>query len=276
MLWLVTLSCRSADVERLLSESVDGLSADADDPDQLRLTLQDSESTLESEEASREIRTQIDAFVERLNGVARLRWGRVFEGVSVASVKSVDEDGRETTHISVGPAVDHMLPEDFADMVERLGYERPQLPRGFESVRALDFGSAMLIAESNPQATRALHLVDLMLKGDDEIDWTAGYAALEIVEHDLQNRGVNGRELDWWTKRERENFRATANSPEVLGYAARHGKPSRLKEARMTTGVAIWFIKGVVADWLSYLGEQDQTEPGAGGEISGPSNSCTG
>jgi hypothetical protein len=89
-----------------------------------------------------------------------------------------------------------------------------------------------------------------MLKGDDEIDWTAGYATLEIVEHDLRERGLDGRTLGWWTKLERENFRATANSPEVLGYSARHGQPSGLEAARMTTKQASWFVQGVIAEWL--------------------------
>ena len=36
--WLITLSARGADVERLLSERVQGLSANPDDPSQLLLT----------------------------------------------------------------------------------------------------------------------------------------------------------------------------------------------------------------------------------------------
>jgi hypothetical protein len=41
--WLITLSARRADVERLLSERVQGLSANPDDPSQLLLTLHDPE-----------------------------------------------------------------------------------------------------------------------------------------------------------------------------------------------------------------------------------------
>jgi hypothetical protein len=59
----------------------------------------------------------------------------------------------------------------------------------------------MQLAESMTDVA-AVHLVDLMLNGNEEIDWVAGYAAIEVVEHDLQGRNLDGRELDWWSKKE--------------------------------------------------------------------------
>ena len=253
MKWVVTLSAERVDVERLLSQRLDGLSKDPDDPRQLHMTLIDPEGEATGEEASGLARAKIEVSVERLNGVGRLRWGRTFGGVSVAAVRSYDDDGRSTQVVFAGTAVGHMLPEDFADVVERLGDPRPALPKGVEIVNGLDFGASLELADTVPEATRAIHLVELMLRGDDEIDWAAGYAALEIVEHHLDSAGLRGQQLGWWTKRERGDFRATANSPEALGHSARHGKPSGLKEARMTTKEASWFVRRVVAQWLTAL-----------------------
>jgi hypothetical protein len=263
--WLITLSARAADVERLLSEPVEGLSANPDDPSQLLLTLHDPEGDAGGEDVPNAAKTKIDAFVNHLNGVGRLRWGRVFEGVSIAAIKSFDETGHATQRVFIGTAVDHMLPEDFADMVERLGYDRPPMPKGLEIVNALDFAASISLTETHPEAMRAVHLVDLMLQGDDEIDWVAGYAALEVVEQDLRVRGVDGQALGWWTKQESRNFKATANSPDVLGYSARHGKYSGLAEAQMTTKDASWFVRRVVASWLTYL-LTPGTNPALGGQ----------
>jgi hypothetical protein len=131
--------------------------------------------------------------VDRVNGVGRLRWGRTFEGVAITTIKSFDESGRPMQHVFLEPAREHMLPEDFADMVERLGHKRPSMPKGIEIVNALDIPTSIMLATTQPEVMRAVHLVDLMLHGDDEIDWIAGYAALEIVEHDLQVRKLDGK-----------------------------------------------------------------------------------
>ncbi len=251
--WTVTLSAQRADVDRLLLQQIEGLSANSDDPRQLLLTLRDPEGQATREDGSDLARAKIEGFINRLNALGRLRWGRVFEGVSIAGVKSFDENGQATQHVFLGTAVEHMLPEDFADMVERLGHERPQLPKGVEIVDALDCAASMKLAETNPDAMRTIRLVYLMLQGDDEIDWAAGYAALEIVEHDLIRQGSSGQDLGWWTKNEIRNFKATANSPEALGISARHGKPSGLAEARMTTKEASWFVRRVVVQWLMSL-----------------------
>jgi hypothetical protein len=251
--WTITLSAQRADVERLLSQQIEGLSANPDDPRQLLLTLRSLEGQATGEKGSDLARTKIEAFINRLNALGRLRWGRVFEGVSITAVKTLDENGWASQRVFVGTAVEHMLPEDFADMVERLGHKRPPLLKGIEIIDALDFAASMKLSETKPEAMRAIHLVDLMLQGDDEIDWAAGYAALEIVEHDLICQGSNGKDLGWWTKNEIRGFKATANSPEVLGVSARHGKPSGLTKARMTTKEASWFVRRVVVQWLMNL-----------------------
>jgi hypothetical protein len=240
-----------------LSQRIEVLSEDPDDSDQLVLTLPDLEGGVGGEEESAFAWAKIEALVERLDGFGKLRWGRTFEGVSIAGVRSFDEDGHVTQHVIVGPAIEHMLPEDYADMVERLGNPRPALPSGLELINDLKLARLMKLADTLPEAARATHLVALMLRGDNEIDWTAGYAAVEIVEHHLSSRNLKGQDLGWWTKRERDNFRATANSPEILGYSARHGKPSGLLKARMTTKEASWFVRRVIASWLVFLEDQE-------------------
>lgn len=264
MRWLVTLHAQAADVERLLSEGIEGLSADPDDPKQILLELHDPARDAPGKDGADAMKPEIDAFAERLNGVGRLRWGRIFEGVSVSAIKSVDANDQTLTHVFLEPAYDHILPEDYADMVERLGQPRPTLPNGVEMVNGLDVAAAIELASAHPGVIRAVHLIDLMLAGDEEIDWAAGYAALEIVEHDLHDRGLDGHELGWWAKRKRGDFRATANSPEAIGYSARHGAlRSAVKERRMTAKEAQWFVQGIVAAWITHLlspGDADQTQ----------------
>lgn len=253
MRWLVTLSGSRRDVERLAAQSLPGLSAGPAAFRQLLLELQDPEADATDDEAPHAAKAVIDASVRRINGVGRLRWGRTFEGVSVSAIKSVDSAGRAAQRVFLGRVVDHMLPEDLADMVEQLGHPRPALPAGIEVVNALDFAAVRELAETNPEVGRALHLVDLMLEDDEDLDWVAAYSALEVVEQDLASRQMNGVVLGWWTKAERNRFTATANSVEVLGSRARHGKRSGLTEARMTTKEADWFVRRVTAHWVTHL-----------------------
>jgi hypothetical protein len=115
-----------------------------------------------------------------------------------------------------------MLPEDDADTVERLGQPRPALPAGLEVVDALDCAAVARLAEQNHEVRRVLQLIEQMLDGDYEIDWAAGYSALETIKHDLATRALDGRELGWWTKAELEAFRATANT----AHCQRRRRPS--------------------------------------------------
>lgn len=253
MRWLAILSGSRQDVDRLYAESLEGLSADESTPDQLILEVLNPEADAVGEEAPHAAKAVIDASVRHINGFGKLRWGRAFAGVSISDIKSVDSAGRVTQRVFAEPAYDHMLPEEFADLVERLGRPRPALPVGIDVVNALEFAAVKSLAESNPDVARVLHLLDLMLAGDDEIDWVAGYAALEVIEQDLADRQLDGQALGWWSNTERRNFKATANSAEVLGFRARHGKRSGLADKRMSTKQANWFVRRVAAHWLTYL-----------------------
>lgn len=260
MRWIVTLSGSKQDTERLAAE-IPELSRVEDAPRELLLELDDPEG----DDAPHAAKAAIDASVRRINGFARLRWGWTFEGVSVSGIKSIDPAGRATHQVFIEPAVDHMLPEDYADMVERLGHPRPELPAGLDVINALEGQAVTTLAATNPEVARVLHLVNLMLEGNDEIDWVAGHSALEVIEQDLRSRGLEPGALGWWTNAERKNFTATANSVEVLGFRARHGRRFGLTEARMTSKQASWLIRRAAALWVTHLlaadgGKQSESE----------------
>ena len=100
-----------------------------------------------------------------------------------------------------------------------------------------------MLAATDHSVALVLRLADEILAGDEEIDWGAAYSALEVIEQDLHDRGLKGQDLGWWTATERKNFRATANSVEVLAEHARHGKPFGLTDARMTSTDASWLVR---------------------------------
>jgi hypothetical protein len=261
--WVVTLSGNGRDAERLAAD-LPNLSPVPNAPRELLLELDDPEGDATGDDAGHAAKAVIDATVRRINGFGRLRWGRAFGGVSVSKTMTIDDEGRKAQRVFAEPAYDHMLPEDYADMVERLGHPRPELPAGLDVINALEGEAVTTLAATNPEVARVLHLVDLMLEGDDEIDWVAGNSALEVIEHVLHSRGLKGPTLGWWTKKERENFAATANSVEALGYSARHGRPSGLPTARMTSKEASWFIRRAAALWVTYLLEEGRNPAESG------------
>jgi hypothetical protein len=238
MRWIVTLSGSAKDVDRVLGEAVPDLSRDATDRGDLFLELHGSGQDETSDEARHAVKADSDLRVRHINGFGRLRWGRNFEGITIKAVRSMDSTGKETQHIFPRTAHGHMLPRDFADMVERLGSPRPPLPVGLDVIEALDGSAVTALAESIPMVGRVLHLVELMLEGD---------------EHDLSARQIDGVACGWWTKTERRNFRKTANSAEALGVLARHGKPGGVAEPQMTDSEASWYVRRVTAYWLARL-----------------------
>lgn len=257
MKWIITLEAAEADVDRLIHAGIGGISLVDGEPSRLLLThIQPDGAT--PEEEPHIVQDEVEAFVNRLNGVGRVRWGKVFEGVSIHSWHTVDAGGEITETIFLDSATGHLPPKEFADFVESLGYERPSPPDGLEHIDDLDLDAALETAGTNPAAGRVVQLIDLMLK-DEEFNWSAAYAALETVEHELKRQGVDGRALGWWTKGERSDFRATANSPEALGVRARHGKPTGLPEGRMSSHDANWLVRRVAALWLSSSYGRDET-----------------
>jgi hypothetical protein len=249
MRWLVTLSGNTSDVELLAGENLDDrLSIDPENPGQLLLELHDPEGDATGDDASHAAHDVIDDFVQSINSYGKLRWGRSFAGLSDTKRLRFSADGTPEQIVRIGPAYDHMQPDDFADVVEQLGFPRPDEPRGFETVKQLDCASVTALAEEHENVARVLKLIERMLAGDEQIDWVAANAAHEIINEDLRDRGLpDGQTLGWWTRNEYDRFRVTANSPAALGIHARHGKRSRLTEARMNYSEASWFVRGIVA-----------------------------
>lgn len=130
---MVTLEGNRPDIELLLGESGERLSAS--DPRRVRLAFEDPDHDLATDEARQAGKVAIDAAVRRLNGFGKLRWGRTFDGVEVKAVQCIDSSGRTQHVVFLEPPYNHMLPEDFADMVERLGDPRPELPDGIHDVK---------------------------------------------------------------------------------------------------------------------------------------------
>lgn len=220
MRWVVTLYGTRQDAERLIHELPE-LSAVEDSPSEyyrdLHLELDDPEGDAPEEDAMHVGRAVIEAHVRRINGFGRLRWGRTFEGVEITEFTTVDSEGETTTVHFLDRPVEYMLPEDYAEGADRHGIPRAKLPVGIEALSALGGESVAALAGMNRSVALVLRLVDEMLRGEEEIDWGAAYSALEAIEQDLHDRGLKGQDLGWWTGAERDRFRATANSVEVLG-----------------------------------------------------------
>lgn len=258
--WVVTLYGTKQDVERLVGEFPE-LSAVEVSPSEyhrdVQLELDDPEGDAPEGTALNVARGVIEARVRRINGFGRLRWGRMFEGVEITDFHTIDCEGETMAIHFLEPAVEYLLPEDWVAMADERGIPRARLPVGVEALSVLDGDTVTMLAATDHSVALVLRLVDAMLAGDEEIDWGAAYSALEAIEQDLHDRGLNGQNLGWWTAKERENFRATANSVEVLGEHARHGKPFGLTEARMTSTDASWLVRRAAALWLTWRLERD-------------------
>lgn len=251
MKWLITLEAASeADVARVLAEGIEDLSEIDGEPNQLLWTANFPEGEGEQDDDAA-ARAEIEAFLHRLNGVCRLRWGSAFQGIKLHSTQVVESSGGIGARVFVDAGTGYLTFDEFVLFSELLGLGPPTKPQGLEHVEGVDLERALKTAQINPAAARAVRLVDLMLRNGDEFNWPAAYAAMEIVESELRAQGVDGQGLGWWSRSEMRRFTGTANSPEVLGVAARHGKSQGLPPKPMTASDANWFIRGIVARWLS-------------------------
>jgi hypothetical protein len=248
--WSVVLTGSRDDVRRLAEEFPNFVPVEGSEHE-LLLALSGTDAAAAQAEA--------DAFVERVNGFGRFQWGRTFDGLSVGVYKSIGLDGGENQTVVLGAAHAHLSPEEFADMVERLGHPRPEPPRGLEHIRALRGGQVVALASVNSSVAHALKLVDRMLVGDEQIDWAAAYSAMETIDEDLRSHCLGGRDLGWWTRKERTRFDRTANSVHILGSRSRHSR-RRVQPPPdpMRSTEASWFVRAAVARWIAWLIEQDE------------------
>jgi len=252
MEWQVTLAGSRIDVERLFRELPLEVEAIPDDATHVLVSLTNPEGEATGDDVGHAAKRAIDALVARLNGLGRLRWGRAFEGVAVASIQSTNVGGATTTYVFPAAINAHFSYEELIRFADAQGLPQPPAPRGLAHIRSLELSEVNRLAQEDPDVARALRLVDLAFAQPEHLDWTMAYCALEVVEEDAKSRGLDGPSLGWWSKTERENFRATANSPNALGVRARHGKRSGVAEPRMNEMEAAWYVRRVVARWLAY------------------------
>lgn len=247
--WIVTIEASSRDIERLVTAYPDVASGDASS--QAVLTFEDGHKE-PTDETREEIRREIETALRHMNGSGKLRWGRSFAGVRIkGGIKYVDAAGQSGQVVFVGAAHAHLTSEEFGDVMERMGHPRPDPPFGSTEIEALDVAQVTELADRDPIVARVLRLVDLMLVGDEDIDWSAAYAALETIELDAKDdwRG-------WYSVRQRNRFRQTANSIEAVGIRSRHGRPFDAPKRPMSPVETSWFIRGSAARWLAWRLEQ--------------------
>lgn len=251
--WTVSIEGNRPDIERLVTAYPDMVAGD--EPRVAVLSFED-DSDVPTDETRSAIRVEIETALRHINGAGKLRWGRAFEGVSIKRVEYVDATGQRGQVVFVGTAYAHLTVEEFGDMVERLGHPRPEPPWGADAVAALDVARVTDLADRDPTVARVLRLVDLMHDGDDEIDWSAGYSALETIETDAPKR----ERREWYSGKRRTRFTQTANSIEAVGIKARHGHPFDAPKKPMSRKEASWFIRGVAAEWLAWRLTKDPSQ----------------
>lgn len=247
---MVTIGGNRRDIERLVAAHP--RIAAGDDGREAIITFEDAHD--EATDATRAaIRREIETALRHINASGRLRWGRSFEGISLTGgVRYESARGESGPVVFVGTAHAHLTPQEFGEMVERLGHARPALPFGHAEVEALDVARATELADGDATVARVLRLIDLMLVGDEDIDWSAAYAALEAIETDAgDTRG------DWYSTAQRRRFTGTANSIEAVGDESRHGRPYDAPSDPMSSLQASWFIRGITARWLAWRLAED-------------------
>jgi hypothetical protein len=250
---VVTLKARRQDCERLTNALPQELTPVEGDPSRVTFTFDDANAAETDATPSESSRNAIAAEIDRLNGLGRLRWGRVFERVELDFISMFSADGKESRSIQPASAHAHLLPEDFADLVEKLGHPRPDPPDGWEEIKALDLPAALAAASGDDEIARVLHFVDLALEHHADLDWAVAYLAVERIEEDLASRSTNGKAAGLWSESEHTRFRRTANSFGTLGTRARHGRERTDPPPRpMSDSDASWFLRRVVARWLTY------------------------
>lgn len=249
MRWIVTIEGNRPDIERLIDAR--SRIAAGDDPREAVITFEDAHDV--ATDTTREaIRREIETALLHINAASKVRWGRSFEGVSLKGTKYESASGQKGQVVFINPAYAHLTPQEFGDMVERLGHPRPPLPFGHADVEALDLAHVTALADRDATVARVLRLVDLMLDGDEDIDWSAAYAALETIEAD-----AGQAHRDWYSRGQRRRFTSTANSIEAVGDLSRHGTPYDSPSNPMNHSEASSFIRGITARWIAWRLSRD-------------------
>jgi hypothetical protein len=243
--WIVTVEGSRQDIGRLVA-AYPRIAA-GDDAREVVVAFEDAHDEA-TDETCQTIRREIETALRHVNASAKLRWGRSFQGISLkGGVKYESAGGESGQVVFVGTAHAHLTPQEFGDLVESLGHSRPAVPFGYADVEALDIAQVTDLADSDSIVARVLRLVDLMLVGDDDIDWSAAYGALEAIESD-----AGDARREWYSTAQRRRFTGTANSIEAVGDQSRHGKHHDAPPDPLSPSQASWFIRGIAARWLAW------------------------
>ena len=98
---------------------------------------------------------------------------------------------------------------------------------------------------TDPGVAKALRLL-----GTEEHDWVSLYWLYEVIEGDIGGMDEIA-DRGWATKASIRRFRHTANSPEAVGDASRHGKESTVPPPNpMELGEARALVEMILHNWL--------------------------
>jgi hypothetical protein len=230
------------------------LSAKPDDETQVEMLLADPEGTATGDDLPGSAKSVIGELVNQINALMRLRWGRVYSGLSVQSIESIDANGKRTTYVFPPSATMYITFDELIQLCKAQGLPEPKPPFGLRDAEGIDLVAVAKLSAGDPDVARALRLVDLALGVERQgiLDWTAAYSSWEVVREDTTAQGQDPLKLGFWTDAERRAFTGTANSVHVLGERARHGKAYPKPKSEMKDEEAAWFVRGVVARWLTW------------------------
>jgi hypothetical protein len=180
------------------------------------------------------------AVVSHVNGLAKLRFGRAFQGVSVSQVRWV-------SRATAGSGLAFHVTLDTSVVKARAALcaiaDRGDGDADGMSAPRPTVGEVEL-AQSNPRVAAALRIF-----GADAAGWIDYYKVLEIIQEDI---GGDPADRGYASKRQIVRFRRTANSPTVVGDAARHGRDRTEPPLDpMTWEEADSLIRSILAAWLA-------------------------
>ena len=190
MRWAITITGSERDIQRVVDAFPDLSAGDSVKEAVLRFEDEWDELTDDSLEV---VRQRGEAAVRHLNAVGKLRFGRTFEGVSIDRYKHDGGTGPPGSRVFLKSVSGHLTPGEFTRFVAMIGHPPQDPPFGLPDIEGLDLASVAELADADADVARVLQLVELMLVGDEDIDWSAAYSALEAIDTDARGCPVARR-----------------------------------------------------------------------------------
>jgi hypothetical protein len=242
MRWKVQLEGQENGLEQL-SESFD---------ESPRIFEEDEEYYLwtpqfEQLDESGEVKEESENIVRTVRHLGELDSLRV-EDLDTACVVEIQEDGSERKIIHASATV-----TGTAAVSVRASVDGEELPPRADST----YENTQLALKDD----KVQELIELRDNGDR---WANLYRIYEYIQANIEAED-NIIEQGWWSESEKDLFKQTANSPEAIGYEARHGDarvpapsdPMDHAEARS-------LIDSLISDWLRHRKEVSRTSEDEG------------